>query len=154
MVNPLRLCQPLGCRYNLGTIGIADDIRKAHNQVKHCSPADQASLRSNLYNYCFVNMAIFRRQFPHLWRYVRVIFSLPFATAVVESLFSRVNANKTKTRNCLREDALNGGLHAQDAVSPLDNPTTTDQPLRFFNGIVALNVCKSRDHKLGTSWGL
>ena len=141
----------------LDAIAIADDIRKARAALAasgSVSPADEKSMKLNLYNYYYLNMALFKRDYPGLWGYVKVIFSLPFATAVVESLFSRVNANKTKTRNALGEDTLSGGLHAQDAVSPHMNPTTKHQPLAFFDGIVKLNSYKAREHKLTGGWGL
>jgi hypothetical protein len=141
-------------RHGLDAVDVTTDLNRAQRAAETSSPADKRAMKDNLYGYYFAHMAAFRANFPHLWRYVRVIFSIPFATAVVESLFSRVNANKTKTRNCLGEDTLDGGLHSHDAVSPLDNPTTPDQPLRFFTGIVKLNLARSKEHTLGSSWGL
>ena len=144
----------------LDAIKVADDLRRSRAALMSAggsgtlSAADEKSMKLNLYNFYFIHMAAFKRDYPALWIYVQVIFSLPFATAVVESLFSRVNANKTKTRNALGEDTLHGGLHAKDAVSPHKNPTTKDQPLVFFDGIVKLNSYRAREHELSGGWGL
>lgn len=51
--------------------------------------------------------------FPQLTKLVQFIFSLPHSSAACERIFSQVNLNKTKIRNRLETDTLEGILHSK-----------------------------------------
>ncbi|KAE9525838.1 hypothetical protein AGLY_014064 [Aphis glycines] len=54
--------------------------------------------------------------FPLINNLVFFILTLPHSTAAVERIFSTVNFNKTKLRNCLSTDTLVGILHSKRVV--------------------------------------
>lgn len=54
--------------------------------------------------------------FPKLCKFVFNIFSLPHSSATVERIFSQVNLNKTKIRNKLSTDTLQGILHTKQLL--------------------------------------
>lgn len=66
--------------------------------------------------------------FPKLCKFVYYIFTLPHSSATVERIFSQVNLNKTKIRNKLSTDTLQGILHTKQLLKnkscynfPVDN---------------------------------
>jgi len=104
-------------------------------------------MRSNLSRFYHDEAAVVKANFPELWKLQLVVFSTPFATAVVESLFSRFNYNKDKTRNRLKDTTVNAILHAYDAVGPLDSPCAPGVlptlPMR-----VCLNMARTLESKI------
>lgn len=52
--------------------------------------------------------------FPILTNFIRNIMILPHSSANVERIFSQVNLNKTKVRNRLENDSLEGILYTKD----------------------------------------
>lgn len=52
--------------------------------------------------------------FPILTKFVQKIMTLPHSSANVERIFSQVNLNKTKIRNSLKNETLEGILYAKD----------------------------------------
>lgn len=59
--------------------------------------------------------------FQNLARFVLNILSLPHSNAACERLFSKVNLIKTKTRNRLVTDTINGTILASECVNNFNN---------------------------------
>lgn len=61
-------------------------------------------------------------KYNHLYNFiVNHIFILPHSSANVERVFSCVSLNKTKTRNSLKIDTLNGILHTKGLLKAQEN---------------------------------
>lgn len=54
--------------------------------------------------------------FPLMKKFIFEVLSLPNSSATVERIFSAVNLNKTKTRNSLATETLQGILHTKDLL--------------------------------------
>lgn len=59
--------------------------------------------------------------FPFMKKFVFCILSLPNSSANVERTFSQINLNKTKTRNCLAVDTLEGIMHCKSYLKLNDS---------------------------------
>lgn len=54
------------------------------------------------------------KTFPTLSKFIQNVITLPHSSANVERIFSQVNLNKTKIRNSLENDSIEGILYAKD----------------------------------------
>lgn len=76
--------------------------------------SDNNSLLSFWKNICETKSADSRILFPKLTTFIQKIFVLPHSSANVERIFSQVNLNKTKQRNRLDKDSLEGIIYTKD----------------------------------------
>ena len=106
-------------------------------------------MKENLYKFYYDNRAHFLQEYPALYEYQAVVFTLPYSTTVVESLFSRMNGTKTKIRSRLLPSRVNATIHCHDAKSVLDNvKVTAEQPLPMFNGVIERDYHRTLQHTI------
>lgn len=55
--------------------------------------------------------------FPNLMKLVTFLFTLPHSSAASERIFSTINLNKTKSRNRLSTDVINGLLYSKNLLN-------------------------------------
>ena len=80
----------------------------------------------------------------HLERYAAVVFILPWETVLIESLFSTMNYNKSKTRSSLADASVANIIHTKDLELIVADTT------KAFSPEVVLNTKRALEHKL--SW--
>lgn len=56
------------------------------------------------------------RLYPTLSKFVSAVLSLPHSSAAVERIFSSINLIKTKQRNRLKTNTIEGLLHTQELI--------------------------------------
>lgn len=137
-------------RWELDADAIRDDIRRARIQYGEDDCVDDRKvMKENLYKFHYDNRAHFLQEYPALYEYQAVVFTLPYSTTVVESLFSRMNGTKTKIRSRLLPSRVNATIHCHDAKSVLDNvKVTAEQPLPMFTGVIELDYHRTLQHTI------
>lgn len=79
----------------------------------------------------------------HLRAFAAVVFILPWETVLIESLFSAMNYNKSKTRSSLHDDTVADIIHTMDLELVVADPT------KAFTAETVLNTKRALEHKLG-----
>ena len=81
-------------------------------------------------------------RYHHLEQYAAVVFILPYKTVLIESLFSIMNYNKTKSRSRLLDTSVANIIHTKDL-----EPIIAD-PSQAFSPEAVLNTKRALEHKL------
>ena len=79
----------------------------------------------------------------HLDRYACVVFQLPFETVLIESLFSIMNYNKDKKRQCLNDKSVASVIHTRDIPK-----VTTNIAASFDSSDLTIDLKCALDHRL------
>ena len=120
---------------------------RAYFETEECRD-DRSSMRANLSEFYRQKSAFFKDKFPMVYELQKIVFIIPFATAVVESLFSRVAASKDKVRNALKLDRINAILHLYDATNLFEVPPVAPGELPMLTGRIELCHSRCADHKI------
>ena len=81
-------------------------------------------------------------RYHHLEQYAAVVFILPYETVLIESLFSIMNYNKSKSRLRLLDTSVANIIHIKDL-----EPIIAD-PSQAFSPEAVLNTKRALEHKL------
>jgi hypothetical protein len=137
-------------RYSLDFNELRSEIIEMRGDAVDLNRRDAQACKQNLL--CFYNHRVQdvpvgsggAKRYLKVEAYARVVFTLPFETVLIESLFSIMNYNKDKTRSSLADSKVAAIIHTKAAVPTLGDPTAVFAPN------LILDTNKSLDHRL--SW--
>ena len=104
-------------RYGLEYSRVRKQILEMRLNALDLGPQDSRLAKENLLQYYKTKQTMTSNNKPDLDEYAMVVFTLPFESVFVESLFSMMNYNKNRYRASLLDESVSNVMHAKAVKS-------------------------------------
>ena len=109
-------------RYGLEYSRVRKQILEMRLDALDLGPQDLRLAKENLLLYYKTKQTMASNNKPDLDEYAMVVFTLPFESLFVESLFSMMNYNKNRYRASLLDESVSNVMHTKAVKSVVADP--------------------------------